>query len=1290
MPSDYVHLHVHTEYSLLDGHSRIKDLLKRAQALEMEAIAITDHGVMFGVIEFWQAAEGTGVRPIIGMEAYLAPRRMQDRDVNLDKRAYHLLLLAKDMTGYHNLLKIASASQLEGYYFRPRVDKEFLAQHAEGLIATTGCLAAEIPRYVELNEEDTARAQIGWYQEVFGPENFYLELQPHDIPQLKTLNRWLLDYRRSGHTPVQLLATNDVHYVNERDAESHDTLLCIQTSARKADTNRMRMEPYASYYLKSSQEMRRSFAGMPDEMLNEAFANSLRIAQSCDVNLKRDRYHIPKFSVPAPFDQNSFLKHLTEIGMTWRFPGREQDSLLRERLERELSIISNMGFSEYFLIVWDLCEFARKQDIWWNVRGSGAGSLVAYCLGITNIDPIQNSLLFERFLNPDRVSMPDIDLDYPEDRRSEMIAYAVEKYGESRVAAIITFGTLGAKAAVRDVGRVMDIDLTLVNRAAGLIPSEPKPKPIPEYIDTIPELKRLYESDQQIRKVLDAAAELQGQTRHASIHAAGVIIADEPLESLIPLHRTTGTDPSGGSLKSVTQFDMDTAEKLGLLKIDFLGLSTLTILRKACDLIAKHHGIHYTMDNIPYRHDDPRLKPEDVKRLDEAFAMLGRGETVGVFQLESSGMQQMLRGMRPKIFDNIVAGISLYRPGPMQFIPQYNRRLHEEEKTQYLHPALEPILSDTYGIMVYQEQIMRVAGELFSYKLGEADLMRRAVSKKKQEDLMQHRTIFMERGPENGISSEVAARIFEDIAFFANYGFNKSHAADYAVITVQTAFLKCHYPEEYLTALLCVQFDDSAKVAIFLDECRRLGVPVLPPDINYSGADFDIERMADGRRAIRFGLGAVKNVGLGALQPILEERQQGGLFDSIEDFCQRVDMRSVNRRTMECLVKVGAFSAFGTRDALLDSLDRIIGFSTEFHKSKSSGQMSLFGGDMIEDHLEIPPARNSVPHREQLGWEKELLGVYITGRPVDRLREQLRRAHLHIIQEMKNPDGDWNERAVRVAGEIVSIRSISTRNKEMMAVLHIEDWHDTAAGIDVVFFPRAWYRVVQELRTEREHELQEGDIVLIQGKCDWTRGEAQIIGETITMDLDVFTPEGVEELPPEVWTAPEWAVDAEPMEEEEEAAAPIPSARSAAAAPTAEPAPPPAAQDDSSSEWDLPSNGASEEPPPWAVPHEEEPPQWTMGWDDENLVRRHLRILFKRSDNLERDQRRLQRIHRTLTKYPGQDTFAFVILSDEGSRVLGFPDQTTGFCDELMEDLCRIVHRQEIMIEEIATGNGRA
>lgn len=1110
---EFVHLHVHTEFSLLDGMSRINQLVSRAAETGMKALAITDHGTMYGVIDFYRACKSAGIKPIIGMEAYLARRSMRDRDPQFDTKPYHLLLLARNETGYKNLLKIASAAQLEGYYYRPRIDHDFLAAHAEGLIATSGCLAAEIPRMVEEGREAEALAQIGWYQDVFGAENFFLELQHHDIDELHRLNQWLRanqDYARA-----RLLATNDVHYILEDDYDAHDTLLCIQTGNVKNEQNRLRFAS-RTFHLRTPGEMWRLFADVP-----EALSNTLLVAEMCELNLDSNGYHLPVFPVPPGFTAETYLRHLCERGLRWRYGSRADDPEIRQRLDYELGIIHNMGFDTYFLIVWDLCEFARHADIWWNVRGSGAGSVAAYALGITNIDPLSNGLLFERFLNPGRVSMPDIDLDYPEDRRAEMIEYCARKYGEDKVAAIITFGTLGSKAAIRDVGRALDYPPTEVDRIARLIPTSGKPIKFDDALGddpekALPDLKAVYEGDPAARRLIDAARQLEGITRHASTHAAGVIVADKPLVEYIPLHRPTKGSGEDAPVKMVTQFPMETCESIGLLKVDFLGLSTLTIMRLACELIERYHGIHYDLSNIPYR-PDPN-DPEKTRMVQETFEMMGRGETIGVFQLESQGMRRMLTEMRPQRFEHIVAGISLYRPGPMDYISTYNRRLHGLEPVEYKHPKLKPILEETYGIIVYQEQIMQIGAELFGYSLGEADLMRRAVSKKKKEALLEHRAIFAERGPKHGVDAETANRIFDDIEFFARYGFNKSHSADYAVLTCQTAFLKCHYPHEYMAALMSVHRDDSSKVSLFAADCARMGIQVLPPDVNTSQLDFTIEEQPDGSRAIRFGLGAIKNVGVGPLQHILAVREEGGPFTDIDDFCRRVDLRIVQKRALDSMIRVGALDRFAPRPTLLAALDRMLSVSAEHHKAREVGQISLFGEatgvaygatDSVLSYLtDVKP----VTKREMLRWEKELVGLYVTDHPLQAVMAQLQHAITHTSAELVELGDQANGIPVTIAGLVADVRSLITKKGDAMAILTIED---ITGMISAVMFPRVW--------NEYRDRVEADSVLIVRGKADTSRGDVQIIAESVSQNFEVVT---ADHEPPAMtaWT-PSWLAD---------------------------------------------------------------------------------------------------------------------------------------------------------------------
>jgi len=1747
---DFVHLHVHTEYSLLDGLSRVDRLVRRAAALGMGALAISDHGTMYGVIDFYRACKAAGIKPIIGMETYLAPwgRRHDQRDPQHDSKPYHMLLLAKDATGYKNLLKIASEAQLKGYYYRPRVDHDFLAAHAQGLIATSGCLAAEIPRLVSEGRDDDALQRMGWYQEMFGAENFFLELQHHQIDELHFLNRWLLAHQDYARIP--LVATNDVHYVLAEDFDAHDTLLCVQTGSVKNERNRLRFSG-PTFHLRTPEEMWSLFGDVPD-----ALDNTLRIAEMCDLDLGFEGYHLPVFPVPEGYDAESYLRHLCERGLRWRYGDHADDPHLRERLDYELGTIHTMGFDTYFLIVWDLCEFARHADIWWNVRGSGAGSVAAYSLGITNIDPLQNSLLFERFLNPGRVSMPDIDLDYPEDRRAEMIEYCAQKYGEDKVAAIITFGTMGSKAAIRDVGRALDMPLTEVDRIARLIPSGAKPVKFDDALGddpekALPELKQVYDENDDARKLIDAARALEGLTRHASTHAAGVIVADKPLVEYIPLHRPTKGSAEDAPVKMVTQFPMETCESIGLLKVDFLGLSTLTIMRLACDLIAQYHGIRYDLSNIPYRSDPD--DPEQSRMMAAMFEMLGRGETIGVFQLESQGMRRMLTDMRPQRFEHIVAGISLFRPGPMENIGPYNRRMHGQEQPDYLHPALQPILEETYGIIVYQEQIMQIGAELFGYTLAEADLMRRAVSKKKKEELLEHRTIFMERGPQHGVPEEVAGAIFDYIEYFARYGFNKcvsgdteivdtatgrlvrvedlasgaatvehtltcdtrrlrlqlgqvthvvangvkpvyrlttqlgrritatanhpfytfdgwrllgelasgaqiavprqvpvqgrrewpeyqvivlghllaegnlchphgayfysqseeqvadyvrnleqfpntratiaihkctysaysrrrnrhepngvvewlkaigvwgkdahektlpdevfeltndqlsllvarmwegdghinvegrslfyataserlarqlqhlllrlgivtrlrevmfpykegrlgyqlfvtgyedihrfaeavgrhmlsaerqaklahilmtgdvvvtgkdvvplevktlvrqekaargltwkaihtatgvaprefsptststksgftrgvvgrladyfdsealhayaegdiywdkivsiepageamtydltvpethnfiandllvhnSHAADYAVLTCQTAFLKCHYPHEYMAALMSVQRDDSSKVGLFAADCHRMGIDVLPPTVNHSELDFSIEPQPEGKRAIRFGLGAIKNVGVGPLEHILQARAEGGPFQDLDDFCRRVDTRIVNKRALESLIKVGALDEFATRPTLLAALDRIVSFSADHHKAKDSGQMSLFGAATgVAFGAEQSILANlhdveAIGKREMLNWEKELVGLYVTDHPLRPLTQQLSSGSFTPTAELIEAGEAANGRPVTVAGLVTSLRTILTKRGDTMAVLTLEDITGT---ISVVLFPRTW--------GECREMVDQDAVIIVRGKADTTRGDLQVIADSVTQNFELVAP--VEQTPSAADLRLSWLADDEPPEpgedadDEADAAAGLPAAPPVAAEPRREersngssratpaprssalPAPadepPPWLDDELSSaaapDWQpvrpaasAPPTASAPETPAAAPEPTPQPPAAPIIPQPRRRASqaarpaarapgpsRLLTVTIARSADVERDRARIRRLHGYLTQFPGRDRFRFILLAPDGARqCLNFPNHPIEINDEALDYLRQQVGDDQVEVEE--------
>ncbi len=1071
----FVHLHVHTEYSLLDGFSNIHKLVKRAQQMGMPGIAITDHGTMFGVIEFYNAATQAGINPIIGLETYMSARTIREHDPQEDKKSTHLLLLAENETGYKNLLQLASIAQLEGFYYYPRIDHDVLAQHADGLIATSGCMSAEIPRLLAQGNLKQADKLLGWYYDLFGPDHFFIELQQHDIPDLADVNKRLLELGKRYNS--RYLATNDVHYIEKSDARLQDILLTIQTGSLLSDPRRMRMSA-DTFYLRSPEEMQALFAEVP-----QAITNTLLINERCKLDLSFKRYHLPQFDVPEGHTAESYLRQLCEAGLTRRYGEHAAEPSVRSRLDYELQVIHKMGFDAYFLIVWDLCRYARQQNIWYNTRGSGNGSIVAYCLDITLVEPIHHGLIFERFLNPGRIDMPDIDLDFRDDCRGEMLQYTASKYGNDRVAQIITFGTLGARAAVRDVGRVMDIPLSEVDRVAKLIPNIPgKPVTLKETLKEVPQFKELYESEGYLKELIDTAAEMEGVVRNAGTHAAGVVIGDRPLVEYMPLHRPTGAAAEGSPIKTVTQYEMGVMDKLGMLKVDFLGLSTLTIMARACDLIQQRHGVRFTLGSIPT--DDP-----------DTYAMLGRGDTAGVFQVEGSGMRRWLMQMKPTKVEHVIAMVALFRPGPMEAIPTYVHRMHGQEPIEYKHPLLEPIFKETYGVAVYQEQLMQAAMQLAGYTPPESDDLRKAIAKKIKDKLLKHKEKFVRGAVERGIPEETADEIFDDWEEFARYGFNKSHAADYGIIAVQTGYLKCHYPEEYMTALLSVSQNDLDKVALYVADSRRLGIDVQPPSINVSGWDFTIEDRPTGKPAIRFGLGAVKNVGHGPVDAILEQRKEG-LFTDINDFARRVDLRSVGKRALESLIKVGALSMFGPRSAMLSILDQIISISTSHFRASDVGQMSMFGASTgLSEEIILPRLAPEVNRREMLEWEKELIGLYVSDHPLSPVMDALAQVVTHF-------SGQLGEAApsekVRVAGIVSRVRPHTTKTGKNMGFVTLED---VQGIIELVVFPRIWEQHWQAFEVDR--------VVLVDGKMDPQGGDPKVLVDNVTTDLKSTEPAAI-------------------------------------------------------------------------------------------------------------------------------------------------------------------------------------
>jgi len=1033
----------------------------------MPAVAITDHGTMFGVIEFYRAAKAVGVKPIIGLEGYLSPRGMTDKDAQFDKRASHILLLAENNTGYQNLLKIASASQLEGFYYHPRIDKPFLEQHSEGIIASSACMKGEIPTTIMQRGIETAVPLLDWYFDVFGKDHFYLELQRHDIPELEQVNKDLIEIGKRYN--AQYIATNDVHYVNREDAEFQDILLAVQTGALLSDTKRMRMNG-DSYYLRTPQEMAELFSFSPSSI-----TNTLDIAERCSVNLDPNGYHLPIFKVPEGETAQTYLRKLCDQGLKKQYGSHADDPEVRERFEYELGVIHKMGFEAYFLIVWDLCRYAREHNIWYEARGSAAGSIVGYILDITLVEPLAYGLIFERFLNPDRVNMPDIDLDFQDDKRAEIMEYCAQKYGKDHVASIITFGTLGSRAAIRDVGRVMDIPLNEVDRIAKLIPNIPsRPTTIKDALEQVSELRTLYESQDYLKDLIDAAANMEGVVRNAGTHAAGVVISDKPVIEYVPLHRPTNKSEDV-PIKIVTQFEMEIIDYLGLLKVDFLGLSTLTVMQQACKLIEKRHGIKYHLKNIPI--DDS-----------ETYEFLGKGFTAGVFQLESVAMTRHLVQMQPSKLDHIIAMVALYRPGPMGFIPSYIARMKGKEKITYKHPMLEPILSETFGIAIYQEQIMQATMQLAGYSAAEADKLRKIISKKKVLELEKHHQKFVDGAVANGIDEKVADDIFTEWEGFAHYGFNKSHAADYGVIAVQTAFLKAHFPLEYMTALLSQSKNDTDKIAFYVSDSRSMDLKVESPDVNHSDWDFEIEDNEGGGSVIRFGLGAIKNVGFNPVEIIMNARKDG-IFVDINDFARRVDLRKVGRRALESMIRVGALDSFGSRCAILEGIDRIAGVSESHFRAKECGQLTFFGTvEGLQEEIMLPRAV-TIDKKDQLEWEKDLLGLYLSDHPLSAYLPFIKGRITHYTNQLAEAE---HKSDVIVGGSIEDIRTIITKKGDEMAFARLAD---VQGNVELVIFPRTWKKFSEQIRMD--------GVLFAKGKVDTDRSAPKILVDYIEkIDLD--------------------------------------------------------------------------------------------------------------------------------------------------------------------------------------------
>ncbi|GAB6180282.1 DNA polymerase III subunit alpha [Desulfotomaculum defluvii] len=1065
----FVHLHLHSEYSLLDGATRISQVAKQAKENGMDALAITDHGCMFGTVDFYKACHKEGVKPILGCEVYVAPRRRIDRTPKLDDQPAHLVLLAENQEGYKNLLKLVSLGYTEGFYYKPRVDKELMRSYSKGLIALSGCLAGEVADKILGSQPEKARQVAKEYSEIFGKNNFFLELQDHGYQQQKVVNRELIKIAKELQIP--LVATNDVHYLKREHADIQDVLLCIQTGKSINTPGRMKFDSQ-EMYLKSPYEMNLLFAEIP-----EALSNTVRIAERCNVNLEFGTYHLPYFTVPEGFSSAQYLREKCLEGVNKRYG--HCSGQVQERLDYELSVISQMGYDEYFLIVWDFIHYAKEKGIAVGPgRGSAAGSIVSYALGITNIDPLKYSLLFERFLNPERISMPDIDIDFDYERRGEVIDYIVQKYGTDRVAQIITFGTMAARAAIRDVGRALDIPYGEVDRVAKLVPMELNIT-IAKALANSPDLKAAYDQDPEVKRLIDTAVELEGMPRHASTHAAGVVISKEPLVEYLPLNKT-----SDGLV--TTQFPMTTVEELGLLKMDLLGLRNLTVIAEAVDLIEQIKGIRLDINAIPL--DDQ-----------VTFDMLTRGEGIGVFQLESSGMRNILKELKPNAFEDIVALVALYRPGPLGsgMVEDFIQRKHGQTKVDYFHSNLEPILKETYGVILYQEQVMLVARVMAGYSLGQADSLRKAMGKKIGKIMAMHRDWFVngstvdEKGKPlkypipgavaRGYDRQLAEKMFDLMEYFAGYGFNKSHSAAYALVSYQTAYLKANYPVEYMAALLTSVRDNTDKVVLYIEECRRMGIQVLPPHINLSRENFTATN-----GAIRFGLAAVKNVGWGAVQEIIRVRQKEGPFSNFFDFCGRLDTRIANRRVLESLIRAGALDAFGYRSQLIAGLEVGLEHAARSQRDRERGQVSLF--DLMAENpaqvMEIKlPAVPRLTARQQLEMEKEALGLYISGHPLAEYSWLLDQLEVErVVQLGELPDGQ----PLLLTGIISTIKRITSRKGDPMAFITIED---LTGSCEVVVFPEVYRRNLSILDVR--------DPLLLKGRVSNNGEETKVLLEEI-------------------------------------------------------------------------------------------------------------------------------------------------------------------------------------------------
>jgi len=1061
----FVHLHTHSEFSVLDGACRIDDLVAKAVEFGMPALGLTDHGVMYGNISFYYAAKAAGIKPILGCEVYVAPRRRDQRDPRLDKEQYHLVLLAKNADGYRNLIKLVSFAFSEGFYYKPRVDKELLKEYCGDLIALTACLAGEVPSHLLADDIDSARNSLRDYIEIFGTDNLYVELHDHELPEQKKVNGPVIDLARENG--LKLVASNDIHYLTEKDAEAHDILLCIQTNSTRGDPGRMRFGTQ-EFYMKSAEQMAAIFADVP-----EALENTLEIVERCNVEFDFGRSQLPDPGIPPEVSPGDHMRTLALAGLTARMGGSLPDDYLRQ-FDYECDIINQCGFATYMLIVADFTDFARRQGIHIGVRGSAAGSIVCYGLGITDVDPIEYGLTFERFLNPERVEMPDVDLDIQDDRRDELIQYVVDKYGRDRVGQIATFGSLKARAAVRDCGRVLGMDLSEVDRICKMIPALPVGIKIDQAIKENPDLDAACRAGREVKELLETAKRLEGLSRSVGVHAAGVLISHDPLTDHVPVQ-------VGARGEFVAQLEKNDIVKIGLLKMDFLGLANLTILAEAVANVKRHRGIDIDIMSIPL--DDEKV-----------FAMLGRGDTSGVFQLEGAGMRRSVVELKPGSVRELAAMVALYRPGPMAFIPSFVKAKFGQAPISYLHPALEPILEETYGVICYQDQVLRIARAIGGFTLGQADILRKAMSSKKPEIMAKQREMFLEGAKANGIPEKTAVAIYEQVEPFAGYAFNKAHAVCYAFVAYRTAYMKANYPVEYYAALLSANMDDKDKLAVYIDDCRRLGIKILPPDVNHSRAVFEVEG-----GGIRFGLSAVKGVGRAVVETMVEARESGGGFIDLSDFCRRAQGgNSVNKSMVECLIKVGAFSSVEpNRAKLLEMLPDAVNAAAAALRDQRSGQAGLFGdnggsvcGADSGKYCHVVDFRPD----ERFSMEKELVGLYLSGHPLEAVRDALEKQCTANAVTFRDLEHDQE----CVIGGIISEVDIrTTRRGDKMARAKIEDLF---GAVTITFFPNSMRNCAEQLVKDR--------VVLVKGKAahreriaaeeDEAATEVEIWGESVT------------------------------------------------------------------------------------------------------------------------------------------------------------------------------------------------